>query len=767
MGSKWRKVKMAFGLNLCVYGHKHLVADNDDDEDSRPPSERRSDAALLSPPGDSTSAPPTPGSTKLRFSKSLSRSSSKKTCSICLASMKRGDGQAIFTAECSHSFHFHCIASNVKHGNQNCPICRAKWIEIPFQGPTGKSRINPLDSAHNDLNTLIRRLPPAAPMNSSRNAVPPLFQAPEPTVFNDDEPVDHLTDPPNERALPYTNPTDSHDQRKVDIKTYTEVSSVPKAISVDSFSVLIHLRASRISRTPRVPVDLVTVLDTSGSMSGTKLALLKRAMGFLIQNLGPNDRLAVVAFSSTARRLFPLRRMSESGRQLSLQAVNSLVAGGGTNIAEGLRKGAKVMEDRRKTNPVSSIILLSDGQDTYTVNGPTGRSPNKPDYRLLLPSSILPVHAFGFGADHDASSMHSISEMSGGTFSFIETEGVIQDAFAQCIGGLLSVVVKDLRVSVECVDPDIRLGTIKSGSYPTLVEPNRRSGSIDVGDLYADEERDFLVSVNLPAENSGELMNVTCVYNEPLANESVTLECECVRVERTVAGRTPEHEVVSIEVDRQKNRVQATEAMARARAAAENGDLAGASSVLESVRAMLLGSASGKARDPLCLALDAELKEMQEKVASRQVYEASGRAYILSGLSSHSWQRATTRGDSVEVSSGSGRLLGGAYQTPLMAEMVTRSQASLSVQRLLRPVWSFGSQAKLSGVQVSEVVGSSVQVSFTPFRPYLFFLTLSFVVPSLQRCRKWCSGVLNGCQLAVSSSSLLANSSTREKPPMG
>ncbi|GER51269.1 zinc finger C3HC4-type RING finger family protein [Striga asiatica] len=677
MGSKWRKVKMAFGLNLCVYGPKNLVADNDDDEDSRPPSERRSDAALLSPPGDWTSAPPTPGSIKLRFSKSLSRSSSKKTCSICLASMKRGDGQAIFTAECSHSFHFHCIASNVKHGNQICPICRAKWIEIPFQGPTldlqpRKSRINPLDSAQNDLNTLVRRLPPPARPNSSRNAVPPLFQPPEPTVFNDDEPLDQLTDP-------YKNPTDSDDQRKVDIKTYTELSSVPKSISVDSFTVLIHLKASRISRTPRVPVDLVTVLDISGSMSGTKLALLKRAMGFLIQNLGPNDRLAVVAFSSTARRLFPLRRMSESGRQLSLHAVNSLVAGGGTNIAEGLRKGAKVMEDRRETNPVSSIILLSDGQDTYTVNGP-----NKPDYNLLLPSSILPVHAFGFGADHDASSMHSISEMSGGTFSFIETESIIQDAFAQCIGGLLSVVVKDLRVSVECVDSNIRLGTIKSGSYSNRMESNRRSGLIDVGDLYADEERDFLVYLNLPAgENSGELMNVTCVYNEPLTNESVTLGIERVRVERSSAA--PEQEEVSIEVDRQKNRVQATEAMARARVAAESGDLAGATSVLESIRAMLLESASGKSRDPLCLALIAELKEMQEKVASRQVYEASGRAYILSGLSSHSWQRATTRGDSVEVSSG----VLGAYQTPLMAEMVTRSQASLSVQRLLRPVWSF------------------------------------------------------------------------------
>lgn len=717
MGSKWRKVKLAFGLNLCVYSPRNHVADNDDDEDSPPPSERRSDAALLSPPGDWTSAPPTPSSNRLRLSKSLSRSSSKKTCSICLATMRRGDGQAIFTAECSHSFHFHCIASNVKHGNQICPVCRAKWKEIPLQGPNvespmGRARINPVDwHQNNDFMTVIRRLPPAR-SNSTRN-VAPLFQAPEPAVFNDDESLDHEIDSSEKtKSAP-----DCDDIRKVAIKTYTEVPAVAKSSTSDSFTVLLHLKAPlsnswhnasrsdaklpKIAQTPRAPVDLVTVLDISGSMAGTKLALLKRAMGFVIQNLGPNDRLAVIAFSSTARRLFPLRRMSEAGRQQALQAVNSLVANGGTNIAEGLRKGAKIMEDRREKNPVASIILLSDGQDTYTVNSNVG-SQNQPNYQLLLPSSIrpddtsgfkLPVHAFGFGADHDASSMHSISEISGGTFSFIETESVIQDAFAQCIGGLLSVVVKDLNVRIECVHPSVRLGSLKAGSYPNRILSSQRVGSIDVGDLYADEERDFLLSINVPTDTSGNetpLLKVKCVYNDPLTKESVTLEDEEVRIQRTNVARK---EDLSIEVDRQQNRIRAAEAMAQARTAAENGDLAGAVSILENIRRVLSETVSAKSHDRLCIALDAELKEMQERMASRHVYEASGRAYILSGLSSHSWQRATARGDSTDGSS-----LVQAYQTPSMVEMVTRSQATLlgspSAQRLLRPVWSFASQPR-------------------------------------------------------------------------
>ncbi|CAA3020422.1 Anaphase-promoting complex (APC), subunit 11 [Olea europaea subsp. europaea] len=720
MGSKWRKVKLALGLNLCVYTPRNNIADNDEEDGSLPPSSyRHSDAALLSPVADWTSAPPTPGSNRLKLSKSLSRSSSKKTCSICLTSMRRGDGQAIFTAECSHSFHFHCIASNVKHGNQICPICRAKWREIPLQGPSldpphGRARVNPVDwPQNNGLMTVVRRIPPRS--NSSRN-VAPLFQSPEPAIFDDDELLDHEIDS-TEKISSKSSLGECNQQRKVKMKSFTEVPAVSQLNTSDKFTVLINLKAPtanswqnpgrnqanipQICQRPRAPVDLVTVLDISGSMAGTKLALLKRAMGFVIQNLGPNDRLSVIAFYSTARRLFSLRRMSETGRQQALLAVNSLVANGGTNIAEGLRKGVKIMEDRREKNPVASIILLSDGQDTYTVSNISG-SQNQPNYQLLLPVSMhpedgsgfkIPVHAFGFGADHDASSMHSISEISGGTFSFIETEGVIQDAFAQCIGGLLSVVVKDLQVHIECLHPSVYLGSLKAGSYPNHVLSDRRTGSIDVGDLYADEERDFLVSINVPAayrSNETMLLKVKCNYNDPLTKETVTLEGEEVRIKRPVVARQDE---VSIEVDRQQNRLQAAEAMAQARTAAENGDLARAVSILNNCRKLLSETVSAKSHDRLCIALEAELKEMQERMVSRHVYEASGRAYILSGLSSHSWQRATARGDSTDGSS-----LVQAYQTPSMVEMVTRSQATLlgspSAQRLLRPVWSFSSRPR-------------------------------------------------------------------------
>lgn len=96
-------------------------------------------------------------------------------------------------------------------------------------------------------------------------------------------------------------------------------------------------------------------------------------------------------------------------------------------------------------------MLLSDGRDAYTVLSQNDQS-SVSNYDSLIPPSILhpaighraiPVDTFGFGSDHGSQAMHLIAETSGGTFSFIEDVSSIQDAFAQCVGGILSVVAQE------------------------------------------------------------------------------------------------------------------------------------------------------------------------------------------------------------------------------------------------------------------------------------------------------------------------------------
>lgn len=366
---------------------------------------------------------------------------------------------------------------------------------------------------------------------------------------------------------------------------------------------LVHARAptggggGAAAEAQRAPLDLVTVLDVSGSMVGNKLALLKQAMGFVIDNLGPGDRLCVISFSSGASRLMRLSRMTDAGKAHAKRAVGSLSARGGTNIGAALRKAAKVLDDRLYRNAVESVILLSDGQDTYTVP-PRGGYDRDANYDALVPPSLVrsdagggggrapPVHTFGFGKDHDAAAMHTIAEVTGGTFSFIENEAAIQDGFAQCIGGLLSVAVQELRLDVACVDTGVRVTAVKSGRYKSHIEDDGRAAKVDVGELYADEERSFLLFVVVPRapawDDVTHLIEVSCSYRDMETGRTTSVagdeEAVVLRPSRAESGVAER----SVEVDRELVRVEAIDDIALARAAAERGEYAEAAEILRS-----------------------------------------------------------------------------------------------------------------------------------------------------------------------------------------
>ncbi|KAI4995477.1 hypothetical protein ZWY2020_035380 [Hordeum vulgare] len=657
-------------------------------------------------------------------------------CAICLGGMAAGGGQATFTAECSHTFHFNCISASVAHGHLVCPLCNARWR-----------------SAADERAYLATS--PAATARAYRAASSAATASCFTVVFDDDEQVEPAS---GERAdsTPAAASTGA-----VVVNTHAEYPAVARASSTDSFAVLVHVKAPGMADTvvagsdkpqPRAPLDLVTVLDVSGSMSGHKLALLKQAMRFVIDNLGPDDRLSVVLLSE-ARRLTRLARMSDAGKALSVNAVESLVARGGTNIAEGLRTAAKVLDERQHRNAVSSVVLLSDGQDTYTMmrrRGPSGVHAG--NYEELVPPSFArtgadgdwsaPIHTFGFGNDHDAAAMHVIAEATGGTFSFIENEAVIQDAFAQCIGGLLSVVVQEARIAVSCVHPGVRVVSVKSGRYESHVDEDGRAASVRVGELYADEERRFLLFLTVPTAEATDgattaLVRVIFSYRNAATGADVS-----VTAEDTVVAR-PEHapnaSERSVEVERERVRVEAAEDIAAARAAAERGEHQEAVEILENRQRALEQSEAGGDGDPMIMALGAELQEMRGRVSNRQSYLRSGRAYMLAGISAHQQQRATSRQmmpeeeqTAVAARSGARRMIGRvrsgtagymaaapvaeasneatmSYATPAMRAMLLRSRVARGA-----PSAEQGQQQEQQPMAAEEDAGSSETKIETP-----------------------------------------------------
>jgi VWFA-related protein len=112
-----------------------------------------------------------------------------------------------------------------------------------------------------------------------------------------------------------------------------------------------------------LPVDATVVLDISGSVSGTIITQLKRAIPDLRKGLRPHDRLSLVTFDRQIARLID----SSAPPNAMDAALATLVAGGTSAIYDALTVAiaARGPQDRRQF-----VVLFSDGQDSGSITTP-------------------------------------------------------------------------------------------------------------------------------------------------------------------------------------------------------------------------------------------------------------------------------------------------------------------------------------------------------------------------------------------------------------
>merc|ERR1719414_89101 len=284
------------------------------------------------------------------------------------------------------------------------------------------------------------------------------------------------------------------------ITTRIEYAALPCGQTQDVFGIVTAQAAAAQAESPakRQPLDIICVLDVSGSMQGDKLWLVQEAVRFAIKQSEPQDRLGIVAFNHSATRVLRLARMHSQGKDEATVATLRLTAGGGTCISGGLEAALEVAEQRKQRNPVSAILLLTDGQD-----GSHGRI-----YAPLVARAQragCSLYAFGFGADHDARLLAEISEQAQTPFTFVEDIDSIGLAFAGAMGGLASVVAQSVELTLSC---NVTLKAVHT-PFPTVREGGQTK--IQIPDMLAGERRDVLIEVSVPGEvqSRGDMLLMT------------------------------------------------------------------------------------------------------------------------------------------------------------------------------------------------------------------------------------------------------------------
>ncbi len=106
--------------------------------------------------------------------------------------------------------------------------------------------------------------------------------------------------------------------------------------------------------------DIVFVVDTSGSMKGSRIVTVKKAVNSFIDAMEPDDEAALVSFTTYA---YIKSRFTKNLADLK-RTVNNLTTGGGTLVDIGLQKALELFQDHSCDNR-KIVVLLCDGEVNY------------------------------------------------------------------------------------------------------------------------------------------------------------------------------------------------------------------------------------------------------------------------------------------------------------------------------------------------------------------------------------------------------------------
>jgi Mg-chelatase subunit ChlD len=197
----------------------------------------------------------------------------------------------------------------------------------------------------------------------------------------------------------------------------------------------IGLRTPSLSKEMLPTMNLVVVIDRSGSMAGSgKMDFVKQGLKMLVAQMKQDDFLSIVVFDTDAQVL------RAAGPVNDVQAVNQLIEqiqpGGGTNLHGGLMLGYQEALKHAGGKMFSKVLLLSDGQTNHGVTDPE---------RIVADSKSfndkgIALSTIGIGLDYNDALMSQLAKTGSGTYHFLDSGDAVERTFFKELQSLMAPI---------------------------------------------------------------------------------------------------------------------------------------------------------------------------------------------------------------------------------------------------------------------------------------------------------------------------------------
>jgi Ca-activated chloride channel family protein len=223
----------------------------------------------------------------------------------------------------------------------------------------------------------------------------------------------------------------------------TEVATAPWNSSHMLLRVGLRGRPIDVEKLP--PNNLVFLIDVSGSMSDpNKLPLLKQAFQLLVNELRPQDRVALVVYAGQAGLVLPSTPGNQ--KEVILEAIERLSSGGSTAGGAGIRLAYDVAKQHFIRNGNNRVILATDGDFNVGVSSDAELVELIENRREE--GTFLTVLGFGTGNVKD-SKMEKLADKGNGNYAYVDNITEARKVLVTEMGATLVTVAKDVKLQLE------------------------------------------------------------------------------------------------------------------------------------------------------------------------------------------------------------------------------------------------------------------------------------------------------------------------------
>ncbi|KAJ6171454.1 hypothetical protein N7470_000521 [Penicillium chermesinum] len=248
-----------------------------------------------------------------------------------------------------------------------------------------------------------------------------------------------------------------------------------------------------------VPLDLVVVIPVSSSMQGLKITLLRDALKFLVQNLGPRDRMGLVTFGSSGGGV-PVVGMTTKSWNGWNKVLDSIRPVGQKSLRADVVEGANVAMDllmqRKLSNPVSTILLISDSSTS---------DPESVDFVVSRAEAAkVSIHSFGLGLTHKPDTMIELSTRTKGSYLYVKDWMMLRECVAGCLGAIQTTSHQNVKLKLHLPEGSPAKFVKISGALHTTKRATGRDAEAALGDLRFGDKRDVLVQLAITPDSAAQ-----------------------------------------------------------------------------------------------------------------------------------------------------------------------------------------------------------------------------------------------------------------------